>query len=85
MVAFKSYGDGKVFMNGAAFWGLVTAVLAARINSGSWLDTTGLTNKPARTLAFFLIGASISCYYNFKKLEDLGYDNKTYNLHRRVA
>ena len=85
MVAFNSFGNGKLILSGAAFWGLAAAVGAGRINSGSWLDVSGLSSKPSRTLSWFLIGASISVYVNVRRLNELGYNQSVHTLHTRVA
>ena len=50
---------------GSGFYGLLTVLLMSRAASGSWLDTTGMTARPGRTLLWFLLGASIHRFYTF--------------------
>ena len=72
-------------MDGAVFWGVAAVIGAGRINSGSWLDVTGLSARPVRTLSWFFLGLSISTYVNLSKLGHLGYNQDLHTLHTRVA
>jgi hypothetical protein len=64
---------------------LTTALLAGRVYSGSWLDTTGLTAKPSRTVFWFFLGASFATFVNSKRAEQNGYTPEIQALHARVA
>ena len=63
MVALKSnYDNPLALVGGTWVWGLTTAILMARVTSGSWLDTTAFTARPVRTLSWFMLGVSAAVY-----------------------
>ena len=80
-----SFGHGNKYLQGAGFWGFLTVLLMNRAAAGKWLDTAPLTANPSRTIAWFLMGASISVFANIIRLRESGYDFRTYQLHQRVA
>lgn len=85
MVQLLSYGNGIQYLQGCGFWGLISMVLMARASTSTWLDSTALTKNPTRTLYWFLLGASIKAFVNVLRVNEHGYEKKTFNLHRRVA
>lgn len=56
-----------------------------RAAAGTWFDSTPLTQRPARTLTWFLMGVSIAAFSNLMRFRESGYDRKTFALHQRVA
>jgi hypothetical protein len=53
--------------------------------AGTFFDTTPMTKNPARTLLWFLTGASFAALSNVTRFREAGYDRKTYQLNHRVA
>ncbi len=80
-----SFGAGHNYLQGTGLWGLLTVILMNRAAAGTFFDSTPLTQRPARTLAWFLMGASIAAFSNLMRFREAGYDRKTFGLHQRVA
>jgi hypothetical protein len=73
------------YLHGTAFWGFLTVVLMNRAAAGTFFDSTPLTKNPARTLLWFLTGASFAAIANVTRFREAGYDRKSYQLNQRVA
>ena len=66
-------------------WGILTVFLMNRAAAGTWADSTPMTKNPARTLLWFLMGASIAAFSNVVRFRETGYDRRSYQLQQRVA
>jgi len=60
-------------------------ILMSRAGAKSLLDTTTLTERPARTAGWYMIGVSLAVFVNAYTLGNSGFDFYTWQLHKRVA